>query len=119
LKAEELKKRTRQFAVRIMRLVDELPKGTSSRTVAGQLVRSATSVGANYHIACRGRSKAEFIAKIGIVLEECDECLFWLQLIIDAGLMPARRTKALLQEADELTAIFTASSKTARRIGDC
>ena len=111
---EALKKRTRQSAVRIMRLVDQLPKRTSSRAVSSQIVRCAASVGANYHIACRARSKAEFIAKLGIVLEECDECLFWLQLIIDAGLMPARRTQSLLQEADELTAIFTASAKTAR-----
>jgi four helix bundle protein len=112
---EVLKLRTREFAVRVMRLVDELPKKTSARAVASQLVRCATSVGANYHIACRARSKAEFIAKVGIVLEECDECLFWLQLIIEAGLMSARRTQALLKEADELTAIFTASVKTARR----
>ena len=110
---DAFKKRTLEFAVRVMRLVDELPKKTSARAVAGQLVRCATSVGANYHIACRSRSKAEFIAKIGIVLEECDECLFWLQLVIEAGLIPARRVHALLQEADELTAIFTASSKTA------
>ena len=116
MKTEILKKRTREFAVRVMRLVDELPKKTSGRAVAGQLVRCATSVGANYHIACRARSKAEFVAKIGIVLEECDECLFWLQLIIDAGLMSAQRIRALLQEADELTAIFTASVKTARQI---
>jgi len=117
MKPEELKKRTREFAVRVMRLVDELPEKTSARAVAGQLVRCATSVGANYHIASRARSKAEFIAKIGIVLEECDECLFWLQLVIDAGLMPARRVRALLQEADELTAIFTATAKTARQNG--
>ena len=117
LTTEALRKRTREFAVRVMRLVDELPKKTSARAVASQLVRCATSVGANYHIACRARSKAEFIAKIGIVLEECDECLFWMQLIVDAGLMTARRTRALIQEADELTAIFTASAKTARGLG--
>jgi len=112
--AEALKKRTREFAVRVMRLVDQLPKKTSARTIAGQLVRCATSVGANYHIACRARSKAEFIAKVGIVLEECDECQYWLDLIIDAELMPARRIQPLLQESRELTAIFTASTKTAR-----
>jgi four helix bundle protein len=96
-----------------MRLVDELPKKTSARAVASQLVRCATSVGANCHIACRARSKA------GIVLEEPDECLFWLQLIVDAGLMPAPLIRALIKEADELTAIFTASAKTARRFRDC
>jgi four helix bundle protein len=112
--SDELKRRTREFAVRVMRLVDRLPKRTSARAVGGQLVRCATSVGANYHIACRARSRAEFAAKVGIVLEECDECLFWLQLIVDAGLMPGERIQALLREADELTAIFTASTKTAR-----
>ena len=111
---DDLKKRTRDFAVRIMRLVDRLPKKTSSRAVGSQLVRCATSVGANYHIACRSRSRAEFAAKVGIVLEECDECLFWLHLIIDAGLMPAQRIQALLREAAELTAIFTTAAKTAR-----
>ncbi len=111
--AETLKRRTREFAVRVMRLVDQLPKTTSARVVGGQLVRCGTSVGANYHIACRARSKAEFVAKVGIVLEESDECLFWLQLIVDAGLMPARRIHALLDEARELTAIFTSSTKTA------
>ena len=112
---EDLKKRTREFAVRVMRLVDQLPRKTSARAIGSQLVRCASSVGANYHIACRARSKAEFVAKVGIVLEESDECLFWLQLIIDADLMPAKRIQALLEESRELTAIFTASVKTARR----
>jgi four helix bundle protein len=114
MQSADLKRRTREFAVRVMRLADGLPKKASARVVGGQLLRCATSVGANYHVACRARSKAEFVSKIGIVLEECDECLFWLQLIIDAGLMSARRTEALLKEAHELTAIFTASSKTAK-----
>jgi len=92
---DDLKKRTRDFAVRIMRLIDQLPKKTSARAVSSQLVRCATSMGANYHIACRSRSRPEFTAKIGIVLEECDECLFWLHLIIGAGLMPAKRIESL------------------------
>jgi four helix bundle protein len=111
---DALKVRTRQFAVRVMRLVDQLPKKVGARAISSQLVRCATSVGANYHIACRARSRAEFVAKVGIVLEESDECLFWLQLIVDAELMPAKRIVGLLQEADELTAIFTASVKTAK-----
>ena len=120
MESPDLKKRTREFAIRVMRLVDQLPKKASARGVSGQLVRCATSVGANYHIACRARSKQEFLAKIGIVLEECDECLFWLQLIVDADLMSSKRVGNLLQEADELTAIFTAATKTARqRINDC
>ena len=97
-----------------MRLVDRLPKTVSGRAIGSQLVRCATSVGANYHAACRARSKAEFAAKVGIVLEESDECLFWLQLIIDAELMPKNRIEALLAESNELTAIFTASVKTAQ-----
>ena len=95
MQADGLKERTRVFAVRVMRLVDQLPKKTSARAVASQLVRCATSVGANYHIACRARSKAEFAAKVRLVLEECDECLFWLQLIIDADLMSAKRVASL------------------------
>jgi len=115
---EALKKRTREFAVRVLRLVDQLPKKAGSRAIASQLVRCGTSVGANYHVACRARSNAEFISKVGIVLEESDECLFWLQLIIDAGLMPPKRIEALLQEARELTAIFTVTMKTARQNRD-
>jgi len=114
MNAIELKSRTRQFAVRAIKLVDALPKTTSGRAIGSQFIRCATSVGANYHIACRARSKAEFIAKNGIVLEECDECLFWLQLIVDAGLLPQARIDPLLNESRELTAIFTASDKTAR-----
>ena len=97
MEADDLKKRTRNFAVRVMRMVDQFPKKTSASAVSHQLVRCGTSVGANYHIACRARSKPEFLAKIGIVLEECDEALFWLQLIIDADLMPSTRIDALLR----------------------
>ncbi|MGA3171927.1 MAG: four helix bundle protein [Chthoniobacteraceae bacterium] len=110
-----LKERTRQFAVRVMRLVDRPPKRPAARGIGSQLVRCATSVGANYHIACRARSKAEFLAKLGIVLEECDESQFWLQLIIDAELMPSKRIQSLLDGAAELTAIFTSSIKTAQK----
>jgi len=113
---DSLKARTRKFAVRVMRLVDCLPKRPGARGIGGQLVRCAASVGPNYHIASRARSKAEFVAKVGIVLEECDECLYWLQLIIDAELMPTKRIQSLLDEADELTAIFTSSIKTAKKI---
>jgi len=103
------------FALRAIKLVDALPKTIAGRTIGSQFVRCATSVGANFHAACRSRTKAEYIAKNGLVLEETDESLFWLQLIVDANLLPQPRIDALLQEAKELTAIFTASDKTARR----
>jgi four helix bundle protein len=84
------------------------------RTVAGQLLRAATSVAANYRAACRGRSRAEFIAKLGIVLEESDESLLWLELIVESDLLPRTRVERLLKEANELTAIFTTALKTAK-----
>ena len=105
---DELKARTKQFALRVMKLVDALPRSRSGNAIANQLVRSGTAVGANYRATCRGRSKAEFIAKIGIVEEEADESAFWMELIIDAGLLPAAKVSALLQESSELTAIMAA-----------
>jgi len=113
--SSELKIRTRQFAVRAIKLVDALPKTAGGRAIGNQFIRSAFSVGANYHSACRGRSKAEFIAKNGIVIEEIDECIFWLELILDAAMLPENRIAPILQEARELTAIFTATVKTAKR----
>ena len=110
----ELKKRTKQFGLRVIRLVESLPSGQTSRTIGNQLLRSGMSVGANYRAACRGRSKADFIAKAGISLEEADECLYWMELLQEAGIVPADRMKELMKEADELVAIFTASIKTAR-----
>jgi len=107
-----LKDRTRHFALRIMQLVDALPQTTSGRAIASQLVRAATSVGANYRAACRGRSKAEFIAKLGIVVEEADECSYWLELIADGHLLPKEDTASLQTEAAELTAIMVASIRT-------
>lgn len=110
----ELKKRTKQFGLRVIRLVESLPNGQTSRTIGNQLLRSGISVGANYRAACRGRSKADFIAKAGISLEEADECLYWMELLQEAGIVPADKLKELMKEADELVAIFTASIKTAR-----
>jgi len=109
-----LKERTKQFALRIMRLVDALPNTTAGRTIGNQIIRSGTSVGANYRAACRGRSKAEFIAKLGIVVEEADECCFWLELIMSGELLPKDKVESLLQEANELTAIFVSSIKTTK-----
>jgi four helix bundle protein len=111
---KELKDRTKKFAVDVIRLCRNLPTTLDARTVGGQLLRSATSVAANYRAACRGRSRAEFIAKLCIVLEEADESLFWLELMVESDLVVRARVDKLLKEADELTAIFTTSLKTAR-----
>jgi four helix bundle protein len=111
---KDLKDRTKQFALRVMKLVDTLPHTAAGRAIGNQLVRSGTSVGANYRAACRSRSKAEFVAKIGTVAEEADESAFWLELIVDGGLLKSELVTALYQEAEELTAIFTASGRTAK-----
>src|SRR5213078_436789 len=107
--AEELKTRTKQFALRILKLVAALPKTVEGRAIANQLVRCGTSVAANYRATCRARSKAEFIAKIGVVLEEADEALLWLELIGEANLLPAKRVDPIRIEANELVAIMAAS----------
>ena len=111
----ELKLRTKQFALRILKLVSALPRSIEGRAIGNQLVRSGTSVGANYRAACRGRSKAEFISKLGTVEEEADESAFWLELIVEGGLLEKKRVDALLQEANELVAIMVASRKAAAR----
>ena len=112
---KELKDRTKRFAVDVMQLCRELPMTLDGRTVGQQLIRCGTSVAANYRASCRARSRAEFIAKMGTVEEEADESLFWLELIVDAKLATAARVEKLLKEADELTAIFVSSIKTAKR----
>ena len=112
---QELKTRTKEFALRVMKLVDALPRTRSGNAIANQLVRAGTAVGANYRASCRARSRAEFIAKIGVVEEEADESAFWMELIIDGGLLLARKVNALLQEANELTAIMAASRISAQR----
>lgn len=111
----ELKQRTKQFALRVMKLMGSLPQDSVARAIGNQLVRSGTSVGANYRAACRGRSKAEFIAKLGIVVEEADESAYWLELIIEGQLLTANLVEPLLQEANELTAIMVASRKSAQK----
>ena len=111
--ADELKLRTKQFALRVISLVAALPKTIEGRAIANQLVRSGTSVAANYRAACRARSRSEFIAKMGVVLEEADETQLWLELIIESKLVPIKRVESLLGEATELVAIFVASRKSA------
>ncbi|MGE5375073.1 MAG: four helix bundle protein [Bacteroidota bacterium] len=110
----DLKKRTKQFGLKVIKLVEALSSGQTARTIGNQLLRSGMSVGANYRAACRGRSKADFIAKAGISLEEADECIDWMELLQEAGIVPVEKLKDLLKEADELVAIFTASIKIAR-----
>ncbi len=110
----ELKLRTKQFALRVIRLVDSLGKESVSGILGRQLLRAGTSVGANYRAACRARSKAEFIAKIGIVLEEADECEYWLELLVESGRVKAERLKELQAEAAELTAIFASTLKSSK-----
>lgn len=111
----ELKQRTKQFALRVIRLADSLPRKLSAEVLGRQLLRSGTSVAANYRSACRARSHADFIAKMGIVEEEADESALWLELLSDAGLVSASKLQNLSQEADALTAIAVASIRTARR----
>jgi four helix bundle protein len=110
---DELKVRTKQFALRIIKLVGALPKNVEGRAIASQLVRSGTSVAANYRAACRARSRTEFVAKLGVVLEEADETQLWLELIIDSDLLSVRRVEPLLRAAGELVAIFVTSRKSA------
>jgi four helix bundle protein len=110
----DLKGRTRQFALRIVRLFQSLPRNEEARVLGKQLLRSGTSVGANYRAACRSRSRAEFVAKLGIVLEEADETVFWLELLLDAGIVQQSKLSALVKEADELTSIFVTSLRTAK-----
>ncbi len=112
---EDLKKRTKHFALRVIRLVEVLPKTRTAQVIGNQLLRSATSVAANYRAACRARSQANFVYKLGLVEEEADESLFWLEMVVETDLMPAARVQDLTQEADELTAIFVASRKTAKK----
>lgn len=111
----DLKQRTKQFALRVIKLVGALPNTIVGRAIGNQLTRSGTSVGANYRSACRGRSRAEFIAKLGTVVEEADESAYWLELIIEAGLMKKQLVEPLLAEANELLAIMVASRKSAER----
>lgn len=110
---DELKARTKRFALRVVTLVDVLPNTVKGRIIANQIMRSATSIGANYRGACRARSRAESISKIGVVEEEADETAFWLELIIDSKIHRTTQITPLLDEANELVAIMAASRKSA------
>lgn len=112
---EAMKQRTKAFALRVLRLVDSLPKRFVANHIGGQLFRSGTSVASNYRAACRGRSRAEFCAKLGIVEEEADEAVFWMELLVESKLVSEKLLGNLMQEGNELLAIVVASIKTARR----
>jgi len=115
MNADDLKKRTKQFALRVLKLVAALPNTFAGRAIGGQLVRSGTSVGSNYRAACRGRSRAEFVAKLGVVEEEADESAFWMELIIESELLKPKQVEPLLKEGYELTKIMAQSRISAAR----
>jgi len=115
MNASELKQRTKDFGLRVVRLVETLPRSRTAEVFGRQLLRSATSIGANYRAACRARSQADFVSKIGVVEEEADESAYWLEVLLEAEVTGDHGVKGLLEEANELTAIFVASGKTARR----
>lgn len=112
---ENLKLRTKQFALRVIKLVESLPPDTTSNVIGRQLLRSGTSVGANYRAACRSKSSADFISKMGTVEEEADELGYWMELLVDAGKVKPLKISELIKEAGELTAIAVGSINTARK----
>jgi four helix bundle protein len=111
---EEMKSRTKRYANRIVRVCAALPKNWVAQTLDKQLLRCGTSVGANYRAGCRAKSKSDFINKLRIVEEECDESLFWMELLVDNNLVKSSRLGNLMKEADEILAIIVSSAKTAR-----
>src|SRR5262249_49699809 len=115
MNAEDLKRRTKAFALDTVRLVGSLPREPVADVLGHQLLRSSTSVGANYRAACRAKSVADFISKMGTVEEEADESTYWLELLVDAGLTQVTQVKELLREANELVAISVSSITTARK----
>ena len=114
-RTEKLRARTKEFAIRIIHLFQALPNTKEAQVIGYQLLRCGTAIGAKYRSACHARSRADFISKIGIVVEEADESVFWLELLSDQGIVKKERLNDLLQEARELTAIFAASRQTAKQ----
>jgi four helix bundle protein len=112
---QEFKDRTKKFGLRVIKAVEALPRTWAGEVLGKQLLRSATSVGANYRAACRARSAADIIYKLGIVEEEADESAYWMEMIVEAGLIPEQRLSDLLREANEILAMTVASIKTLRR----
>ena len=116
--SEQMKARTRAFALRVIRLAESLPKTPTGNVIRNQMLRCGPSVGANYRAACRAKSKADFISKMGTVEEEADETMYWIELSIDASLVTRSQVADLLAEADEILSIVVSSIKTARGITD-
>ena len=115
---DEMKARTKAYANRVVKLCAALPNNWIARTLGKQLLRSGTSVGANYRAVCRARSNADFINKLRVVEEECDESLFWMELLVDNGFVKSSRLRDLMKEGNELLAIVVSSAKTARTSRD-
>ena len=114
---QEFKERTKNLALRAIRVVDSLPKTISAQVIGKQLLRSATSVGANYRAACRARSRADMIAKLAIVEEEADETAYWLELLVASAIVPENKLRSLIEETEEIVAMTVASIRTLRSKG--
>ncbi len=112
---QEFRQRTFHFGIRCIRVAESLPSTPVAQTIARQLIRAATSVGANYRAAIRSRSRGDFVSKMGIVEEECDETVYWVEVLLELGLVSEKRVKTLLQEANEIVSIAVSSIKTARK----
>jgi four helix bundle protein len=115
---EEFKARTKAFALRIIKMVERLPTTRTADIIGKQLLRSGTSVGANYRAACRAKSQADFIAKMGIVLEEADECMYWIEILIEASVITENQAASLLDEANQIVAMTVSSINTAKKNKD-
>ncbi len=111
----EFKKRTKQMALRVIKLVESLPNNMTANIIGKQVLRSATSVGANYRAACRAKSKADMLYKLAIVEEEADETLYWLELLVEANIFPEARLKNLMSEVNQIVAMIVSSIKTLRQ----
>jgi len=114
MSVEQLKARTKEFAKRVIRLCRSLPGTEEARLIRNQLFRAGTSVGANYRAVCRARSKGDFISKMGIVLEETDESLYWMELLVETEIVPPEKLASLVEEANQLVSIWVASLNTAK-----
>lgn len=112
---KQMKERTKAFALRVIRLYQALPKTTEAQIIGKQLLRSGTSVAANYRAACRGRSNAEFYSKISIVIEEADESFFWMEILFEANIIPKERLEDLIKETEEILKIMATARKNSRK----
>ncbi len=116
MNAHEMKRRTKELALDGIKLISDFPETIAAKVIANQLVRSATSVGANYRAVCRAKSKADFIAKLNIVLEEADELAYWLEITSESGMLRAEKINPLLNETDQIISILVSSIKTSKNI---